>query len=111
MATRMMLPATRDEVRLHPADASMAPPVEDDMDPYRRLVIAIVERAVEDAQGNCASPGHTSVGKLQFQAQRWLADTDAVGELLELAGYDPAPVLARLQGGVLAARGSARSSL
>lgn len=84
----------------HPAaSASRRPKAEADTehDGYKALVVAILARAIDDAAGRCASPGHTSVEKIQADAQRWLEDVEAVTELLESAGYTSAHVLPQLQ--------------
>jgi hypothetical protein len=64
---------------------------------YATLTAAIIHRAWRDAQGHCDSPGHSTPAKLQAEAQAWLEDEAAVAGLLELAGYDAAPVLRRLR--------------
>ena len=58
-------------------------------EPYRALVCAILAQAVRDAQG--AGEPHRA------QAHAWLADEAAVSALLEVAGYTPEPILARLR--------------
>jgi hypothetical protein len=65
--------------------------------PYVTLVLAVLHRAVLDAQGRCDSPGHSTPEKLQAEARAWLEDAEAVAGLLELAGYVAAPVLRRLR--------------
>jgi hypothetical protein len=62
-------------------------------DPYQTLVGAIIARAVQDAQGHCASPGAQSPAQIQAEARRWLADERAVAALVELCGLDAEPVL------------------
>jgi hypothetical protein len=76
----------------------LRPPVEArEPDGYRGLVLAILHRAVQDARGVChplcAQPRVTP----QAEARDWLADEQAVRELLELAGYDSEPVIQRVQ--------------
>jgi hypothetical protein len=63
---------------------------------YHNLIMAILHRAVRDAQGHCDASGHDSPARLEAEAQRWLADTQAVEDLLELAGFDASLVLRRL---------------
>jgi len=65
------------------------PAVGTDTEPYRALVGAILAQAVRDAQG-AGEPYRT-------QAHAWLADEAAVSALLEVAGYTPEPILARLR--------------
>jgi hypothetical protein len=65
-------------------------------DPYKILALAIVKRAYDDARGHCQPIGHEAREQLIRQARAWLADTAAVCELLELAGYEAQVVLARL---------------
>jgi hypothetical protein len=78
---------------------SAAQPPSVDITPsgYATLIAAIVHRAWRDAQGHCDSPGHSTPEKLQQEALTWLQDEAAVAGLLELAGYDAAPVLQRLK--------------
>lgn len=58
-------------------------------DPYKVLVLVILERAVQDAQGHIAYPGYYAPDALEAEARVWLQD--GVGDyLLTLAGYDPA---------------------
>jgi hypothetical protein len=65
--------------------------------PYAALVFAILRRAVQDAAGHCDAPGKISPARLQQEARAWLQDEQAVTTLLELAGYEPDPVLRRLR--------------
>jgi hypothetical protein len=65
--------------------------------PYRALVAAIVARAVDDARGQCDPRCAQPRAKLAQEARVWLADAAAVAELLELGGFESAPVLARLR--------------
>jgi hypothetical protein len=65
--------------------------------PYVILVLEVIHRAVLDASGRVDLPGKTSPEKIQAEAQRWLADAGALVDLLELAGYDSAPVMRRLR--------------
>ena len=66
-------------------------------DPYRALVLAIVHRAVQDAVGRCHPTVSQPRRQIQAEAQAWLQDDAAVAGLLELAGYAPDAVLARLR--------------
>jgi hypothetical protein len=75
---------------------TMPQPVSDD-DPYRELVKAIVRRAVEDAQGHVIYPGSRPPDRLAAEARAWLAEDGGLAALLELAGFDPEPVLRRIQ--------------
>jgi hypothetical protein len=79
--------------------APTRPTVDATPNPYGALVAAIVHRAWRDAQGHCDSPGHSTPEKLQAEAQAWLQDEQAVAALLELAGFEAAPVLRRLRKG------------
>jgi hypothetical protein len=66
-------------------------------DPYVELILAILHRAVQDAQGHCWSPGAQSPDQIQAEARRWLQDEAQVAALVELAGCDPEPVLRRVR--------------
>jgi hypothetical protein len=68
-----------------------------DNDPYCELVKAILHRAMEDAQGRCVHPGDRSSVQIEVEARAWLADGAALAALVELAGYDAAPVLMRVR--------------
>ena len=78
-------------------NAPNRPSVDVTPNPYVSLILAIVHRAVQDAQGHCDSPGHDAPERLESEAQRWLADTQAVEEMIELTGFDAGVVLARLR--------------
>jgi hypothetical protein len=73
------------------------PQADSDDDPYRELVLAIVHRAVQDAQGRCGHPGSQSPDQIQAEAQRWLQDEGQVAALVELCGLDAEPVLRRVR--------------
>ena len=77
--------------------APSRPPHEAPEDPYQALVLAIVHRAVLDAQGHCHPTGPVPEARLRLEARTWLADEQAVRWLLELGGYESGPVLARLR--------------
>jgi hypothetical protein len=77
-------------------NAAQRPSADVVLDPYTTLVLAIVHRAVKDASGFCDSPGYSTPEKIESEARCWLADTQAVRDLLELAGFDASPVLRRL---------------
>jgi hypothetical protein len=77
--------------------ATNRPSVDTAINPYGALIAAVIHRAWRDATGHCDSPGHSTPEKLQAEAQAWIQDEDAVAALLELAGYDADPVLARLR--------------
>jgi hypothetical protein len=77
--------------------AANRPSVDVTPSPYAALIAAILHRAWRDAQGHCDSPGHSTPEKLQAEAQAGLEDEAAIAGLLELAGYDAAPVLRRLK--------------
>ena len=81
---------------LTPRPQMAVPPAHDD-DPYRALVAAILARALCDAHGLCLAPGASAVAWLQQEARAWLADEQAVRELLELCGVDAEPVLRRIR--------------
>jgi hypothetical protein len=83
--------------RQRQVNAPNRPSVDVTPSPYAALIAAIVHRAWRDAQGHCDAPGHSTPEKLQAEAQAWLEDERAVAGLLELAGYDAAPVLRRLR--------------
>jgi hypothetical protein len=70
---------------------------ERDDDPYWALIRAILHRAVEDAQGRCVHPGARSPVQIEVEARAWLADGQALADLLELVGFDAEPVLRRVQ--------------
>jgi len=74
----------------------LTPPVEEDG--YRALVLAIVKRAVDDAHGQCGVT-HGDQAQVRHEARAWLEDETAVAWLLNLAGYDPEPVVGRLRQG------------
>ena len=66
-----------------------------DGDPYQNLVIAIVHRAKEDAQGHCA---YSAVpDQAQADARAWLRDPTQGARLLELAGFDSERVLRQIR--------------
>jgi hypothetical protein len=70
--------------------------------PYVTVVLEVIHRAVLDASGRVDLPGKSSPEKIEAEAKRWLADTQAVQDLIELAGYDSGPVLARIRQGLSA---------
>jgi hypothetical protein len=73
------------------------PSVDTTPNPYVSLALAILYRAVRDAQGHCDSPGKTAPEKIQGEALRWLAQETTVRDLVELAGYDADMILTRLR--------------
>jgi hypothetical protein len=76
--------------------AKMVQPHSDD-DPYAMLVLAIVRRAVDDAQGCVVHPGTRSPAQIEVEARAWLAEEHELVALLELAGCDAAPVVQRVR--------------
>jgi hypothetical protein len=66
------------------------------LDPYRSLVLAVFQRAVEDARGRTAPLANRPVQELREEAHRWLA-SDAPATLLSLAGIEPDAVLPRVR--------------
>ena len=68
-----------------------------EMDPYAALALAIVSRAVLDARGHCSPARGVPVAVLRADARAWLADEDALRDLVELAGYDARVVLHRVR--------------
>jgi hypothetical protein len=74
----------------------MTTPDSDD-DLYTVLVLTIVNRAVHDAQGNWHPLGAANPAQVQAEARRWLADERELVALLELGGFDAAPVVQRVQ--------------
>jgi hypothetical protein len=68
--------------------------------PYAALIVAILHRAWQDAQGSCDARGHYTTAQLQAEAVAWLQEERTVAELLALAGYDSGPVLRRLRQGL-----------
>jgi hypothetical protein len=82
-----------------PYKAYQTRPVTADLpgDPYRSLVLAVLERAISDAQGLCHMRGDDRpADRVQREARAWLTGQGAV-ELLSLAGYDPDPVLRQVR--------------
>jgi hypothetical protein len=73
------------------------PQAESADDPYVALVMAIVGRAVQDAQGRVVHPGNRAPVQIEVEARAWLDDGRELAALLELAGFDPAPVLRRVR--------------
>ena len=65
-------------------------------DAYQLFVLAVVQRAIADAQGACSPTGARAAAQIQAEAREWWA-ADEAGALLELAGYEPGPVLARVR--------------
>lgn len=65
--------------------------------PYRTLILAILHRALEDAQGRCVHLGNQSPAQITERAQAWLQEGEGVTTLLELAGYEAAPILQRIR--------------
>jgi hypothetical protein len=57
-------------------------------DPYRQLVLAIINRAHEDATGHVMYPQGYNPWHLEQEARVWLTEGREVTILLELAGYD-----------------------
>jgi hypothetical protein len=76
---------------------AMAPQLERPDDPYQTLVLAILHRAVQDAQGHCWSPGPQSPDQIQAEARRWLQDEAQVAAQVELCGLEAEPVLRRVR--------------
>jgi hypothetical protein len=76
---------------------TMEPPPTQTDDPYRALIVAMVHRAVEDAQGHVVHPGNRTPGQVQCEAQSWLTDGRELAAWLELAGFDPASVVERVR--------------
>jgi hypothetical protein len=74
----------------------MPTPSSDD-DLYIMMVQTIMYLAVEDAQGRCVHPGNRALAQIAVEARVWLQDGRELTDLLELAGYDAAPVLRRVQ--------------
>lgn len=64
------------------------------LDPYHRLVAAVLQRAVWDARGFIQNSGavHQEHG-VQMDAQRFIADEAAVTWWIELCGADSTKVL------------------
>jgi hypothetical protein len=65
-------------------------------DPYQLLALSVFQRACDDARGHCAPPVSRPVEELQQEAHAWLA-SDEAAQWLELAGYEPGPVLRRVR--------------
>jgi hypothetical protein len=63
-------------------------------DPYRALIAGILERAIRDTTGRCAPVLSSSKDTIEREARTWL--TEDAAALLEMAGYDPDPVLRRV---------------
>jgi hypothetical protein len=74
---------------------TMPLPKRDDDDPYTLLVLAIVQRAVLDAQGRVVHPGNRPPCQIEVEARAWLADGRELTDLLELAGFAPERVVRR----------------
>jgi hypothetical protein len=74
----------------------MTQPASDD-DPYAFLALAIVHRAVQDAQGHWAPLGAANPVQVQAEAQTWLRDERAMTALIDLCGLDAEPVLRRVR--------------
>jgi hypothetical protein len=81
----------------------MTQPTSDD-DSYTQLILAILHRAVQDTQGHCWSPGTQSPEQIQAEARRWLHEERELVALLELAGFDPSPVLRRVRAPLVGGR-------
>jgi hypothetical protein len=75
---------------------TMMQPTSDDS-PYTQLVQAVIRRALEDASGHVMYPGSRPPDRLEAEARAWLADGRELTALLELAGFDPAPVVRWVQ--------------
>jgi hypothetical protein len=75
----------------------MAPPESAD-DPYALLVVlAIVHRAVHDAQGHWSPLGAANPVQVRAEARTWLKDEREMTALIELCGLDAEPVLRRVR--------------
>lgn len=66
-------------------------------DPYHALIAAIVQRAVQDAQGHMPTRGTPFPQRAQEDARQWLLAGQEAADLLMLAGLDAEVVLGRVR--------------
>ena len=83
--TATRLRRLRTTVELDPDFITLEQP--NTQDPYKALVLAIIDRAREDAAGRVVHRGASAPGHIEAEARAWLHD-GIDGYLLELAGYD-----------------------